>query len=327
MNPEVEKIIQARGYTVIELIGQGGFAQCFKVYSSKYNREFAMKIINLSILDPSKKMGFRTSFLNETQALSKMTHPNIISLYDHFEESEHLFLVLEYCNGGSLGDDIKKGIHYTDKELIKYVSELALALNFTHKRLIVHHDIKPANILRDSFNRTKLADFGLAKEYKVPHSEYFKGSVPYMAPEVFARQNYDPFKADVWSFGVTVYQLATGQLPFRGESLSDIKEHILSGFIPKLQNAPIFIQEVLRYSLIYSPENRASMSQIVNIIGKYERNASSPNINIVSKRPRCFSPMMKAGLSTLSLTRIKSTTPSKLTPSKSMLTLPVDNAI
>ena len=327
MDPYVERTIQAHGYSVLELVGQGGFAVCYKVHSSQYNRKFAMKIINLSKLDAQRKMGFRTSFLNETQALSRMTHPNIISLYDHFEEGEHLYLVLEFCDGGSLGDDLKKGIKFSDKDLIRYVSELALAINFIHKRLIVHHDIKPANILRDSFGRTKLADFGLAKEYKAPQSEYFKGSVPYMAPEVLDRHTYDPFKADVWSFGVTVFQLTTGQLPFRGESISDIKERILSGFIPKLPNAPRFIQEVLRCSLIYAADNRSSMSHIVSLLGKYERNASSPSINIIPKRPRCFSPMMRAGISTLTLARVKSSTPSKLSPAKSLLQLPVENVI
>ncbi|KAK8841835.1 hypothetical protein M9Y10_026786 [Tritrichomonas musculus] len=219
-------------YEFLSVIGFGGSSVVFKVKSSNYKSTFF-----------AAKVTPKTKGLNSTELniLKTLDHSYIIAIYDFFEDDLNNYLILEYCENGSLSSLIKSGQIKTDEDIIFCMKKLTEALFFCHSKGIAHRDIKPSNVLIDAYGRPKLIDFGICeilysnhighnanptnhednddyysarKKGSVKKIEKFFGSTPYLAPEVILKESYDPFSADVWSLGVSFYEIATGSLPW-----------------------------------------------------------------------------------------------------------------
>ena len=216
------------GYTLLEAIGKGGFASVFKAKSVKYNEDFVVKRVELT----EKVKLYSDETDGEIRTLLELANPHIIKMYEHFIDDGALYIVLEYCENGSLQDMVKNGPIQIDT-FWTIAEQILLALQACHSRNIAHRDIKPANILLDKYNRVRLADFGISSHIgdRSEMSDDFQGSMPYMAPEVLTLQTHDPFKADIYSLGITFFYMMTGELPYPSGTKEELYKAIMIGHV------------------------------------------------------------------------------------------------
>ena len=200
-----------------ELIGQGGMGFVFRARQRHLDRDVALKILHSELQqDPA----FAKRFEREAQALARLNHPNIVSVYDsgHTEAGNYYF-VMEYVDGVNLRDVLHGG-HLEPEKALAVVPQVCDALQYAHEKGIVHRDIKPENILLDSRGQVKIADFGLAKlldpssqNENLSQAGQRMGTAHYMAPEQAQGATEVDHRADIYSLGVVFYEMLTGELP------------------------------------------------------------------------------------------------------------------
>ena len=251
------RVIREFGYTLMNPIGTGGTASCFLVFSEKYNMYFVVKKMEIS-----NKVICTHCELN---ALRTIISPHVIQMYNFKVEQDSIYLVLEYCSQGSLLDFIKKDGRLKGDKLNAICYTLLLGLKDIHDHAFAHLDIKPANILVDRYGRIKLADFGISRQQTDEKKEGQRaGTVVFMAPEIWNKKSYDPFKADIWSMGITFYFLATGKVPWRKTADKDATiKQIKSGYITYPSILPASFQGLLRKMLTVNPENRENIDELL----------------------------------------------------------------
>lgn len=171
------------------------------------------------------------SFKSEMAVLRKLDHPNILKLYEVFEDQKKYFLVTEYCKGGELFDEIINKVTFSEADAANIISQVLQAVAYCHSIGIVHRDLKPENVLidKEQGNILKIIDFGTSVEYD-KNKDMLKavhGTSYYIAPEVL-KQNYDE-RCDVWSVGVMLYILLSGKPPFDGDDDAAITQKVLEG--------------------------------------------------------------------------------------------------
>lgn len=274
---EIVTTLESHNYELKEKIGSGGYASVFKCRQVKYKEIFCVKIIELQE-DSSGNLAI--SFLSEIQTLVKIIHPNIITIFDHFQSKHCFYLILEYCPNGSLFDLISQKGQISKEKLVDLYKQILQATNYIHSIGIAHRDIKPRNILFDMHNRPKLADFGLAEFYKTNQKERekFGGSLPYMAPELVMIQEFNPEAVDVWALGISFYEMATGSLPWAS---SQVKTEILSGFICFPNDLDEQITFLIKKMLQHDPERRPSCKQLLDFpIFNEMKQHSSPSMHL-----------------------------------------------
>jgi eukaryotic-like serine/threonine-protein kinase len=212
-------------YRLLELIGHGGMGYVYKARDTRLDRLVALKFLVPRLLVSSSA---RIRFEKEARAISSLSHPNIAVLYDIDSADDQPFLVLEYLGGGTLASRMR-GRRLRWEEIVRYGTELAAGLHHAHRHGIVHRDVKPGNALFSDEGQLKLVDFGLAKwrlstnlSAEVPGC----GTVEYIAPEQLLGRGTDE-RSDIFSLGVVLYEMAAGQLPFRGEDREAIVDKLL----------------------------------------------------------------------------------------------------
>lgn len=247
-------------YILNSVIGRGGFAVVYKATHIKYSMDFAIKVMKQC----HHAHNNISSFEAEVKSLTKIDHPNVIRLYDYLKDKDNLFLVLEYCSGGTLEDMIARNDEICYSEKIKICSQIISALKYCNEMSIAHYDIKTSNILFDSNGRVKVADFGLSGLIgREKHLKEFKGTLRYLAPEICRRVSFDPFKSDIWSLGVLFYRLFTYQYPFRGRNDKEIRQHIIDGIYPEILVGQI--GDIVRKMLNSVPCDRISIEKLADL--------------------------------------------------------------
>ena len=229
-------------YIFIKDLGNGGFGKVFLAKERVSNRFVAIK----QLLTENKFL--QENIIHEIETVAKFENPNIVTFYHHFREEGVFYLVMEYCSGGSLRDKINSNT-YTNTEAIDWVITLAESLRIIHKKGIIHHDIKPDNILFTQNGNIKIADFGVANKNM--------GTRSYMCPESFSwdfKSTNDP-RIDIYSLGVTLMELLTKKNPFLGLSREKIIEKHLSADFP-IQKLPNWQQEIILKAINKTPELR-----------------------------------------------------------------------
>ncbi|EAX84301.1 CAMK family protein kinase [Trichomonas vaginalis G3] len=260
---KLKEILLRNGYVLLEQIGAGGFATCYKVFDQKYQQVFVCKVYkSQDEVEKDKVNTQMNQFSHEIDALCKIFQTYIMRIYNYFIEENMFFLILEYCPNGSIQDLIKHEGRIDHKRLLQYIYQAASALQYCHSKKFAHHDIKPANLLIDENFNIKLSDFGMA-EIGATQCDKYGGTVAYLAPEVFLRQPYDPFKSDVWSFGATVYFMASGTVPFTGNNQTEMKQLICNGCYIMPRNVSPEIRTIIKNTLLLNPEERWDMTEIV----------------------------------------------------------------
>lgn len=202
-------------YEVVEKVGTGGMADVYRAMDHRLNRYVAVKILKNEYSEDTK---FVTKFRQEAQAVACLSHPNVVAVYDVGEEQGMHFIVMEFVEGITLKSYIEKKGKLSVREAVGIGIQIASGLEAAHNSHIIHRDIKPQNILISRDGTAKVTDFGIAKAASSNTiTASAMGSVHYISPEQ-ARGGFSDEKSDVYSLGVTMYEMLSGTLPFTGES-------------------------------------------------------------------------------------------------------------
>ncbi len=234
-------------YKILEKLGEGGMGVVYKAEDTKLKRIVALKFLprGLDAHEPE-----RVRFLQEAQAASALNHPNVCTIYDIKEEADQHFIVMEYVDGVTLRQKIVGVIHESPllvKTVVSYAIQIGEALQEAHSHGIVHRDVKPENIMVNTKNQIKVMDFGLAKlkgSLKLTRTSSTVGTLAYMAPEQIQGGEVDA-RGDIFSFGIVLYEMITGRLPFRGEHEAAMMYSILNEEPQHLSNFRTDIPEHL----------------------------------------------------------------------------------
>ena len=288
-------------YDVTALIGEGGMGQVYQATDTKLKRQVALKILPEAFsADPERLARFQ----REAQVLASLNHPNIAAIYGLEEAEGTRALVLELVEGPTLADRIKRGPIPVD-EALPIAKQIAEALEAAHEAGVIHRDLKPANIKVKDDGTVKVLDFGLAKAFQPDASDVSAsmsptisltaaatqmgmviGTAAYMAPEQASGKAVDR-RADVWAFGVVLYEMLTGARPFAGDDVSKTLAHVIAidpdwSTLP--ENVPPVLGTFLRGCLEKNPKQRVGDIRDVRLAmeGVFETTVRSPSLPVVT---------------------------------------------
>lgn len=235
---------------VEELLGRGGMGAVYLARQKSLDRPVALKILPPEV---ARRPGFTVRFTREAQALARLSHANIVTVFDFGQTGPYAYLMMEHVDGVNLRQVLSDG-HLTPEEALGIVPQLCDALQFAHAHGVVHRDIKPENILLDTRGHVKIADFGLAKlagqigeSAELTGAAGVVGTMYYMAPEQIEHPDRVDHRADIYSMGVVFYEMLTGELP-------------LGRFLPPSQRVHVDVRldDVVLRTLEKQPERRYS---------------------------------------------------------------------
>lgn len=231
-----EGMILAERYEIISKVGTGGMADVYKARDHKLNRLVAVKVLKPEFRDDKT---FIAKFQKEAQAAAGLAHPNIVNVYDVGDDEGVNFIVMELVEGITLKDYIKKKGKLSVKEATSIAIQVSLGLEAAHNRNIVHRDVKPQNIIISTDGKVKLSDFGIARAVTSNTiTSNVMVSVHYSSPEQ-VRGGYSDKKSDIYSLGITMYEMVTGRVPFDGDtSVAIAIKHLQEEMVPPSKYTP-----------------------------------------------------------------------------------------
>uniref|UniRef100_A0AAY4EMC1 Ribosomal protein S6 kinase n=1 Tax=Denticeps clupeoides TaxID=299321 RepID=A0AAY4EMC1_9TELE len=243
-------------FELLKVLGQGSYGKVFLVRKIKgidTGQLYAMKVLKKATL----KVRDRVRSKMERDILAEVNHPFIVKLHYAFQTEGKLYLILDFLRGGDLFTRLSKEVMFTEEDVKFYLAELALALDHLHSLGIIYRDLKPENILLDEEGHIKITDFGLSKEAidNDKRAYSFCGTIEYMAPEVVNRRGHTQ-SADWWSFGVLMFEMLTGSLPFQGKNRKETMALILKAKLGMPQFLSPEVQSLLRALFKRNPSNR-----------------------------------------------------------------------
>jgi serine/threonine-protein kinase len=209
---ELNQKYQARG-----TLGAGAMGTVYDAVDRVIERRVAIKVVRRPAENDAEAAEAHARFRREAQAAGRLSHPNIVGVYDYGENAAEAWIVMEYVDGDSLKGRLDKQQRFTIPEIVRIMGEVCAGLQYSHQRGVVHRDIKPGNIMMTADGQVKIADFGIARLENSSMTQVgtLIGTPSYMAPEQFRGEPVD-LRADIWSAGVMLYQLLTGEKPFEG---------------------------------------------------------------------------------------------------------------
>ena len=249
-------------YEILEKIGTGGMSDVYKAKDHKLNRFVAMKVLKQEF---SENANFVSKFGIEAQAAAGLMHPNIVNVYDVGEENGINYIVMELVEGITLKKYIEKKARLSYKEAVSIAIQVSMGIEAAHNNHIIHRDIKPQNIIISKDGKVKVTDFGIAKAATSNTiTSNVMGSVHYTSPEQ-ARGGYSDEKSDIYSLGITMFEMLTGRVPFNGETtvaiaIKHIQEELPfpSEFVPEI---PASVENIVLKCCQKSPDRRYQNTQ------------------------------------------------------------------
>ncbi len=265
-------------YKILEKLGEGGMGVVYKAHDTKLDRDVALKFLPADLTkDPEAK----DRFIHEAKATSALQHTNICTVHDIDQTAdEQLFIIMDFYEGETLKKQIEKGPLKIDNAL-EIAIQVARGLSKAHEKGIVHRDIKPANILITTDSEVKILDFGLAKLRglsKLTKTGSTVGTAPYMSPEQAKGETVD-HRTDIWSLGVVLYEMISGQLPFKGEYEQAITYQIINSPPEPVTGirtgVPMELEQVINKCLQKYPDERyQTTSDLIADLKRLQRTAS-----------------------------------------------------
>ena len=253
-------------YEILEKIGTGGMSDVYKAKCHKLNRYVAVKVLKQEF---SENANFVSKFRVEAQAAASLMHPNIVNVYDVGEENGINYFVMELVEGITLKKYIEKKARLSYKEAVSIAIQVSMGIEAAHNNHIIHRDIKPQNIIISKEGKVKVTDFGIAKAATSNTiTSNVMGSVHYTSPEQ-ARGGYSDEKSDIYSLGITMFEMLTGRVPFNGETtvaiaIKHIQEPMTS---PKefVSEIPTSVEQIVLKCCQKSPDRRyQSMGELID---------------------------------------------------------------
>ena len=252
-------------YEILEKIGTGGMSDVYKAKDHKLNRFVAVKVLKQEF---SENANFVSKFRVEAQAAAGLMHPNIVNVYDVGEEGGIHYIVMELVEGITLKKYIEKKARLSVKEAISIAIQVSMGIESAHSNHIIHRDIKPQNIIISKEGKVKVTDFGIAKAATSNTiTSNVMGSVHYTSPEQ-ARGGYSDEKSDIYSLGITMFEMLTGRVPFNGETTVAIAIKHIQEELPSpreyIAEIPISVEQIVYKCCQKSPDRRyQSMSELI----------------------------------------------------------------
>jgi tRNA A-37 threonylcarbamoyl transferase component Bud32 len=247
-------------YDVIDLLGRGGMGLVYRAFDRQLNREVAIKTVTEGFTGDQEML---QRFYREAAKTGALKHPNIVIVYDLGEQDGFPYIVMEYLSGDPLDKIIQSGQPQPLAYKLKIIEQVCYALGYAHRNDVIHRDVKPANVIVQSDGIVKLLDFGIARQEKndghLTRTGHVIGTLQYMAPERLKNEAFDG-RSDIFSVGIMMYQLLTGQLPFTGDY--SIVQKILTEQHPPLRqflrDYPPALEGILDRALAKNPNDRYS---------------------------------------------------------------------
>ena len=244
-------------YEVLERIGMGGMSDVYKAKDHKLNRHVAVKVLKQEF---SENTNFVSKFRVEAQAAASLMHPNIVNVYDVGEDNGVYYIVMELVDGITLKKYIEKKARLSVREALSIAIQACMGIEAAHNNHIIHRDIKPQNIIISKDGKVKVTDFGIAKAATSNTiTSNVMGSVHYTSPEQ-ARGGYSDEKSDIYSMGITLFEMLTGRVPFNGETtvaiaIKHIQEEMPSPreYVPE---SPVCVEQIVLKCTQKSPDRR-----------------------------------------------------------------------
>ena len=267
-------------YEIIDVVGTGGMSTVYRAKDERLKRFVAIKVLKS---DYSSDQNFVSKFRAEAQSSAGLTHPNIVSVYDVCEDDGRYFIVMELVEGITLKEYINLNGRLSMSQAIDFSIQIASGLEAAHEHHVIHRDIKPQNIIVSKSGNIKVTDFGIAKAAtSTTMSTTGIGSVHYISPEQ-ARGGYSDERSDIYSLGITMYEMVTGRVPFEGDTNVAIAlMHIQNEMIPPRQLYPdIFpsFEKIILKASQKKPERRYLTAAA--LIADLNRVKDNPSIDII----------------------------------------------
>lgn len=297
-------------YEIKGTLGKGGMGTVYRAIDLTLNREVALKVINSEL---SQNELLMKRFYNEAIAMARLNHPNIVILYNFSSEGDLHYIVMEYVHGENLDQIIKKEKALPWSMAFPITVQILNALGYAHTQGIIHRDIKPSNFIVQPNGIVKVTDFGISKVFggeELTRAGMTLGTSYYMSPEQILGQPIGPY-SDIYSFGITLYQMVTGRLPFAGNSDYEVKKgHLELPPLPPRQidpKIPHLVEKAILKSLEKKPENRfPSAFHFLNALPKdvatseqelhIERRLNYPISNWIKAKHKFFPSILKGDL-------------------------------
>ncbi len=272
----LEQAGQIGPFRVLRVLGKGGMGVVYEAIDTRLDRPCALKAIRPEFVKDAR---FMTRFRREGQAAVAVQHPGIAQVYNIEAVGPTVLMSLELVRGGSLEDRLKKSGMLGWRESAAIAAEIAHALEAVHRAGFVHRDLKPANVLLTTDGRVKLTDFGLVRRtvdaesvagvsVDLTKTGDVLGTPQYMAPEQIDGSKGADFRVDVYALGITLYQLVTGELPFRGSAVQLMRAHLFSA-APSIrdvaEDAPLELERLVKRLLAKDPEKRGASAGTIAV--------------------------------------------------------------
>lgn len=292
-------------YEIIEKVGSGGMADVYKAKCHRLNRYVAIKILKAEY---SEDTGFVEKFRREAQSAAGLSHPNIVNVYDVGDDDGLYYIVMELVEGITLKSFIERKGKLEVKEVLGISIQIAQGMEAAHSNHIIHRDIKPQNIIISREGKVKVTDFGIAKAASSNTiTSNAMGSVHYISPEQ-ARGGYSDEKSDIYSLGITMYEMLTGRVPFIADSTVSVALlHIQGEAIPMRElepTIPISLDKIVQKCMQKKPERRyASVTELIQDLRKAITN---PNDDFVKIPPMLINDSPTIHISDDEINHIKS---------------------
>ena len=232
-------------YEILSPLGSGGFGAVYLAKDTWIDKEVAIKV-------PHKQNLNFTELLREPRLLAALDHPNIVSITTAEKEDQLFFIVMEYVEGKTLDDLIVENAPLETSTVVNYTKQIASAVDHAHQQGVIHRDLRPPNMLISGSDVLKVTDFGTSRFLEIAaHGTTVIGSPPYMAPEQFAGKAV--FASDLYSLGITMYQMLTGALPYNAPAPSDLDKLMRGDLVrpPRVRNpdVPKFLNDIVMKAL------------------------------------------------------------------------------
>ncbi|MEO5701252.1 MAG: protein kinase [Casimicrobiaceae bacterium] len=262
-SPQGNNVVERLGrYQIRELVGEGAMATVYKAYDPEINRTIAVKLLKSQLREDNE---YHARFLREAKGAGVLSHPNIVTVYDVGEDHNHPYIAMELVDGPTLADYLRERKTLGTGEIVQIGIELTRALDYAHRKGIVHRDVKPGNIMLSGDRHTvKVADFGICRIDDSDATQQTQignvlGTPHYMSPEQVLGQKVDA-RSDLFSAGVVLYQLLTGTLPFEGDTLISVAYKITKAEAAPIDKVrpdlPHSLRRVIERALRKQPDKR-----------------------------------------------------------------------